>query len=74
MLRVNSKAEHREGSATRLLTIDDVADLLGVPKSTLYGWRSRGEGPVSLRVGRHVRYEPADVQAWIESRKVPAST
>jgi excisionase family DNA binding protein len=53
----------------RLLTIDEVAVMLGVPKSTCYGWRSRGEGPRSLRVGRWVRYDPQDVADWIESQK-----
>ena len=29
----------------RLMTIADLATMLGVPVDTLYGWRHRGEGP-----------------------------
>ena len=52
----------------RLLKPDEVADLLGVPKTTIYGWRYRGEGPPGLRVGRHLRYRRRDLDHWIESR------
>ena len=50
-----------------LLTIDDVAALLKVPKSTLYQWSYQGEGPPVVRIGRHLRY-PSDLLAdWIDS-------
>lgn len=50
----------------RLLTVQDVADYLGVPVATLYQWRYRREGPPGFRVGRHVRYRQVDVDSWIE--------
>jgi excisionase family DNA binding protein len=50
----------------RLMTMAEVSDLLGIPVSTLYGWRHRGEGPAGYRIGRHVRYRRAAVEAWIE--------
>jgi excisionase family DNA binding protein len=53
----------------RLWTVDDVADYLGVPKQTLYQWRTRGFGPAGSRIGKHVRYNPADVKSWVDSRK-----
>ncbi|HEX3646891.1 MAG TPA: helix-turn-helix domain-containing protein [Pseudonocardiaceae bacterium] len=53
----------------RLWTVDDVAEYLGVPKQTLYQWRTRGYGPVGSRIGKHVRYNPADVKSWVDSRK-----
>src|SRR5690606_30522719 len=39
-----------------ILTLDQAAELLQLPKSTLYDWRSRGllDG-CSRRVGKHVR-------------------
>ncbi len=49
-----------------LLSLDDLAAFLGVPKRTLYSWRYRGEGPVGYRVGRHVRYRREDVEAWLQ--------
>ena len=52
----------------RLLTAEELADFLDIPIKTLYAWRSRGGGPVGLRVGRHIRYRWADVELWIEDR------
>jgi excisionase family DNA binding protein len=52
----------------RLLTVSDVSEMLGIPVDTLYGWRHRGQGPQGYRVGRHVRYRRASVEAWLESR------
>ncbi len=51
-----------------LLTVAQLAALLQVPPQTLYGWRTRGEGPRGLRVGRHVRYRQRDVDKWLDTR------
>lgn len=50
----------------RLWTVDDVSHYLGVPVGTLYQWRSRHLGPQGLRVGRHLRYRPAEVARWLD--------
>lgn len=52
----------------RLLSVDELADYLGVPAKTLYAWRYRREGPRGFRVGRHLRYRWSDVQLWIEEQ------
>ena len=52
----------------RLMTITDLSEMLGVPVDTLYGWRHRGEGPAGYRIGRHVRYRRATVEAWLNTR------
>ncbi|MFG2105828.1 helix-turn-helix transcriptional regulator [Micromonospora chersina] len=49
----------------QLWTAEDVSTFLGVPVSTLYQWRYRRTGPRASRVGRHLRYDPADVRAWL---------
>jgi excisionase family DNA binding protein len=46
-----------------------LADALQVPVATIYRWRHRGEGPDSIRVGRHLRFDPADVARWLDDRK-----
>ncbi|MEU1598578.1 helix-turn-helix domain-containing protein [Streptomyces sp. NPDC005708] len=51
----------------RFLTPVDVADLLGVPLETVYQWRRKRIGPRGFRVGRHLRYDPEDVRAWVAS-------
>lgn len=57
-------------SAERLWSVRDVAAYLGVPVGTLYAWRSEGRGPASRRVGKYVRYVPADVRQWVEDLPV----
>jgi excisionase family DNA binding protein len=52
---------------TELLTVDEVAAVLRVPKSTLYQWSYQGEGPPVVRVGRHLRYPGDLLDAWIDS-------
>jgi hypothetical protein len=59
--------------AGRLWTARDVAAYLAVPITTLYQWRYLGTGPTAYRVGRHLRYEPDAVQAWLD-RHLPQST
>lgn len=54
----------------RLLTPDEVAEILGVPKATLYRWRNHGEGPESMRIGRHLRYRASAVEAFISQREI----
>jgi predicted DNA-binding transcriptional regulator AlpA len=51
-----------------LWTIEDVSTFLGVPVATLYQWRYSRTGPRASRVGRHLRYDPADVRAWLDER------
>jgi predicted DNA-binding transcriptional regulator AlpA len=50
----------------RLWAPDDVAAFLGVPVATLHQWRYLRTGPRAFKVGRHLRYDPADVAAWLE--------
>lgn len=47
-----------------LWNIDQVANYLGVPKQTIYCWRTTGYGPQGFRVGKHVRWRAATVIAW----------
>jgi excisionase family DNA binding protein len=52
----------------QLLTAEEVARLLRVPKATLYAWRYQSKGPPAVRVGRHLRYRPGDVEEWLVGR------
>ena len=51
-----------------VLTVDEVARRLSVPKATLYGWRYKGIGPRGHRVGKHLRYRWSDVLAWLDAQ------
>ncbi|MGW5740772.1 helix-turn-helix transcriptional regulator [Amycolatopsis sp. NPDC003861] len=55
---------------SKLLSIEDVADYLGVPKNTLYQWRTKGYGPTGRRIGKYVRYRSEDVDAWVDQQGV----
>ncbi|MEU6645487.1 helix-turn-helix domain-containing protein [Saccharomonospora sp. NPDC046836] len=52
----------------KLLTIDDLAHYLGIPKNTLYQWRTKGYGPTGRRIGKHIRYRTEDVNTWIDQQ------
>jgi excisionase family DNA binding protein len=51
-----------------LRTPEQIAEYLQMPEKTLADWRSKGIGPRYSKVGKHVRYRQADVDAWLESR------
>ena len=52
------------------VSVDELAERLGVPKATLYAYNYQGTGPVRHRFGRHVRYHRDDVAAWVASKAV----
>lgn len=49
-----------------LLTTPEVAEILGVPVTTLYSWRTLNKGPRAMRVGKFLRWRESDVQAWLD--------
>jgi excisionase family DNA binding protein len=52
-----------------LLTIDEAASYLAIPKATLYTWRTRrvGFGPPAVKIGGSLRFRRTDLDAWIEA-------
>lgn len=58
----------------RLLTLQEVADYLGVPLATLYQWRHRGEGPRGIKVGRHVRVRESELERYLVAQADPPRT
>jgi predicted DNA-binding transcriptional regulator AlpA len=54
----------------RALTEREVADRLGLSVATLRAWRFRGKGPRYLRLGRAVRYLPADIDDFVRTSAV----
>ncbi len=55
-------------SFDRLLTVEDLAEYLGVPVATIYAWRYHRQGPPGFRVGKYLRFRWSDVETWIEDR------
>lgn len=55
-----------------LWSVRDVSRYLGVPVKTLYQWRWLGDGPPCSKTGKYLRYDPADVRAWVKDRRMAA--
>jgi excisionase family DNA binding protein len=51
------------------LTTQEVADLLRLPVATLRAWRHRNVGPPAFRMGKHLRYDLAQVLLWVNQRQ-----
>ena len=56
---------------TRLLTVRQVAELLGLKEGTVYLWLAQRRLPI-VRLGRTVRIQAAAVQELIDLNTVPA--
>ena len=56
-----------------LLTPEEVAEITGLSMDTLAQWRSQKRGITYLKIGRAVRYDPADVQTYLEGCRVSVS-
>lgn|ERR1035441_9068850 len=52
-----------------LLTPEQLSAYLDTPLNTLAQWRSRGLGPRYIKWGHKIRYDQADVVAWLEEQK-----
>ena len=52
-----------------LLNAGLAAERLDLAKGTLAKWRVTGEGPQFIKVGRAVRYDPTDLDRWLDARK-----
>jgi excisionase family DNA binding protein len=56
------------GGSNRLLSVDELAAYLGVPKKTVYGcWRQWGLR--GYRVGRYLRFRVRHVEEWLRNQE-----
>ena len=54
----------------KFMSINDVAALTGLSRSTLAKKRCTGSGPAYFKTGgRQIRYDRTDVESWIASRR-----
>jgi excisionase family DNA binding protein len=58
--------DNRVADPPGLMTIDEVAAYLQVPKNTIYRWRHHHKGPSAVRLGKHLRFNRNGVLRWIE--------
>lgn len=64
----NEKTEQAPVTPQLLLRPDEAAKALAISPRSLWTRMDCGEIPC-IRIGRSVRYDPADLRAWIEARK-----
>ena len=48
-----------------LITSQGLAETFGIPLRTLDQWAYQGKGPKFVKVGRHRRYRPEDIDQWV---------
>lgn len=49
-----------------LMTTEEVAEYLRVPVTTVHYWRHLDTAPRAMKVGKHLRFRRADVDAWLD--------
>jgi excisionase family DNA binding protein len=53
----------------KLLTRDDVAQIIGVSREHFDRMRRAGHGPAETKLGHRIlRFRPEDVEAWLKQR------
>ena len=58
------RAVPSSAGVSRLLTPEDLADLLGVDRETVYRMARRGELP-AIKVARHWRFRAERIDRWL---------
>jgi excisionase family DNA binding protein len=59
----------------QLMSIDDLAAYLGDSKRTIYKYIASGDCPPFMRISsKNIKFDRADVDAWLESKKVNPET
>lgn len=68
--------ELRDLPQTDSLTTDQAAHMLNVSAAVMSSWRYKQapDAPPYVKVGRNVRYRRADLEAWMASRTVGATS
>ena len=53
----------------KLLTAEDLAELLRISRGSLYNLRYFGGGPPTIKVGGRLRWRHSDVVAWLDDQR-----
>lgn len=57
---------HHAPSSARFLKVPDVAQLMGIPESTVYDLARQKRIVGMVRFGRHIRFDKAKFEGWLE--------
>lgn len=59
---------------TDILNTREAAAYVRLGKPTMERFRISGEGPIFVKLGGAVRYRKADLDSWLESRRVRSTS
>lgn len=71
LLELNFLPYFKEDKMNKLLSIEEVSELLGVKVSTLYSWVHMRKFTF-VKVGRLLRFEKHTVDEWIRKNRIEA--
>jgi len=70
---IKLQAGHTEPShvrnCRRLVSTKELAEMWGVPESTLRYWRCAEVGPPYVKLGGRIKYDLADVELYVRANK-----
>lgn len=69
MSKTIKKPQASPAARSRALTAQEVEQDYRIPVGTLRYWRHCNTGPRSYMVGGRIRYDVADLDAWIAAQK-----
>lgn len=64
---LSDSAPEPEQTLSKHLTTAELSEIIGVDALTIEGWRRRGGGPPFVKFKRGVRYDLAQVKAWLRA-------
>jgi predicted DNA-binding transcriptional regulator AlpA len=56
-------------SSRKKLSTYEAAEYLGLGKSTLDKLRVTGGGPIFIKIGKRIVYDPADLDSWFDRHR-----
>ena len=59
----------RTNCGSRLVSTKDLSEMWDMPESTLRYWRCAGIGPAYVKLGGRIKYDLADVEAYVRANK-----
>ena len=74
ILQIGPNESRSMRMSDRLLRRQEVEELVGLSRASIYRWMRNGKFPLPVRIGSMaVRWKEGDVTAWIQSRPPAAS-
>jgi len=52
-----------------LMSVEELAEYLGVPVQTIYDWRLAGTAPRAFKFGKRLKFAVSDVQSWLAAHR-----